>query len=63
MGWPRVFTTRIVGALALGVLATLPAPAARTEEVVRVDSTLDLVPLVFVDTNGPPTGFEVGLWR
>jgi polar amino acid transport system substrate-binding protein len=43
-------------------LALAPGgPAAAAPEVVRVGSTLDLVPFTFVDVDGRPTGFELDL--
>jgi ABC-type amino acid transport substrate-binding protein len=54
----RARPTRV---LALLACAALLASNGHAQEVVRVGSTLDLVPFAFVDTDGRPTGFELDL--
>jgi ABC-type amino acid transport substrate-binding protein len=57
----RGFARRLVATLTCGILLALGSSGALAQEIVRVGSTLDLVPFTFVDTDGRPTGFELDL--
>ncbi len=56
----RALVPRIVAVLTCGLAALSPS-ALVAREIVRVGSTLDLVPFAFVDVDGRPTGFELEL--
>ena len=56
----RARVSRLLAALAWAAIVALPI-SGPAQEVVRVGSTLDLIPFAYTDTDGRPTGFEIEL--